>query len=173
MPREHTGHGKHPFPTMQETTLHMYTPDGQYRNQTYHVLCSQRWRSSLQSAKTRLGVDCESDHEFLIGRFRLKLKKVRKTTRPYRYELNQIPYDYTVDVTNRFRGLDVVDEVLEEPGTEVHSIVQQAVIKTISKKKGCKMAKILSEEALKITEEKRKGKIYPTECRVQEKSKER
>ena len=60
--------------------------------------CSQRWRSSIQSAKTRLGVDCGSDHEIFIAKFRLKLKKVGKTTRPFRYDLNQIPYDYTVDM---------------------------------------------------------------------------
>ena len=77
--------------------------DGQNRNQTDYILCSQRWRNSVQSAKTRLGTDCGSDHEFLIAKFRLQLKKVGKTTRPFRYNLNQIPYDYTVEVTNRFR----------------------------------------------------------------------
>ena len=77
-------------------------PDGQHRNQTDYILCSQKWRSSIQSAKTRLGADCGSDHELLIAKFRLKLKKVGKTTRPFRYDLNQILYDYTVEVTNRF-----------------------------------------------------------------------
>ena len=70
--------------------------------------CSQRWRSSIQSAKTRPGADCGSNHELLIDKFRLKLKKVRKTTRPLMYDLNQSPYDYTVDVTNRFKGLDLI-----------------------------------------------------------------
>ena len=74
------------------------SPDGQHWNQTDYILCSQRWRSSIQSAKTRLGADCGSDHELLIVKFRLKLKKVGKTTRPFRYDLNQIPYDYTVEV---------------------------------------------------------------------------
>ena len=74
-----------------------------------YILCSQRWRSSIQSAKTRLGADCGSDHELLITKFRLKLKKVGKTTRPYRYDLNQIHYDYTVEVTNRFKGLDLIE----------------------------------------------------------------
>jgi len=120
---------------MQETTLHMYTPDGQHRNQTYHVLCSQRWRSSTQSAKTRPGADCGSDHELLTVRFSLKLKKVGKTTRLFRYDLNQIPYDYTEEVTNRFRGLIMVDKVFEEPWAEVYNIVQKAVFKTISKEK--------------------------------------
>ena len=85
------------------------TPDGQYQNQTEYILCSQRWRSSTQSAKTRLGADCGSDHEILVAKFRLKLKKGGKTSRPFRYDLNQIPYDYTVDVTNRFKGLDLIE----------------------------------------------------------------
>ena len=85
------------------------SPDGQYRNQIDYILCSQRWRSSIQSAKTRLGADCGSGHELLIAKFRLKLKKAEKTTRPFRYDLNQIPYDYTVKVTNRFKGLDLIE----------------------------------------------------------------
>src|SRR5574337_1129765 len=85
------------------------SPDSQYRNQIDSILCSQRWRSSLQSAKTRPGADCGSDHELLIAKFRLKLKKVGKTTRPFRYDLNQIPYDYTVEVRNRFKGLDLIE----------------------------------------------------------------
>ena len=92
-------------------------------------------------SKTRPGADCGSDHELLIAKFRLKLKKVGETTRPFRYDLNQIPCDYTVEVTNRFKGLDLIDRVLEEPWTEVHDIVQEAGIKTISKKKKCKKAK--------------------------------
>ena len=79
------------------------SPEGQHQNQVDYILCSQRWRSSIQSAKTRLGADCGSDHELLIAKFRLKLKKVGKTAKPFRYVLNQIPYDYTVEVTNRFR----------------------------------------------------------------------
>ena len=74
-----------------------------------YIFCNQKWRSSLQSAKTRLGADCGSDHEFLIAKFRLKLKKVGKTTRPFRYDLNQIPYTYTMEVTNRFKGLDLIE----------------------------------------------------------------
>ena len=75
---------------------------------TNYILCSQRWRSSIQSAKTRLGADCDSDHELLIAKFRLKLKKVGKTTRPFSYDLNQIPYDGTVEVRNRLKGLDLI-----------------------------------------------------------------
>ena len=73
------------------------------------ILCTQRWRSSIQSAKTRPGADCGSDHELLITKFRLKLKKVRKTTRPFRYDLNQIPYNYTTEVRNRFKVLDLLE----------------------------------------------------------------
>ena len=85
------------------------SPDGQYRNQIDYVLCRQRWRSSIQSTKTRLRADCGSDHELLITKFRLKLKKVGENTRPFRYDLNQIHYDYTVEVTNRFKGLDLIE----------------------------------------------------------------
>ena len=85
------------------------SPDVQYWNQIDYILCSQRWRSSIQSTKTRLGAECGSDHELLIAKFRLKLKKVGKTTRPFRYDLNQIPYDYAVEVRNRFKGLDLIE----------------------------------------------------------------
>ena len=99
------------------------SPDGQCQNQTDYILCSQRWRSSIRSAKTRLGTDCGTDHEFHVAKFRLKLKKVGKTTRPFRYDLNQIPYDYTVEVKNRFKQLDLIDRVPEELWTEVHDTV--------------------------------------------------
>ena len=107
--------------------------------------------------KTRPG---GSGHDLLIAKFQLKLKKVGKTTRPFRYDLNQIPYDYTVEVTNRFKGLDPIDRVPEELWTEVCDIVQAAVIETIPKKRKCKNAKWLSEEALQIAEKgiKAKGK---------------
>ena len=93
------------------------------QNQFDYILCSQRRRSSIQSAKTRLGADCGSVHELLIAKFRLKLKKVGKTTRPFRYDLNQIPYDYTAEVTNRFKRLDMIDRVPEELWREVCDIV--------------------------------------------------
>ena len=129
--------------------------DDQHQNQIDYILCSQRWRSSIQSAKTRLGADCGSDHELLIAKFRLKLKKVGKTTRPFRYDLNQILYDYTVEVRNRFKGLDLIDRVPDELWMEVCDIVQETGIKTISKKKKCKKAKWLSEEALLIAVKRR------------------
>ena len=91
--------------------------------------------------KTRPGADCGTDHE-LIAKFRFKLKKVGKTTRPFRYDLNQPPYDYTIEVRNRFKGLDLIDSVLEELWMEVHDIVQETGIKAIPKKKKCKKGKM-------------------------------
>ena len=116
------------------------------------------------SAKTRVGADCGSDRELLITNFRLKfpyLKKVGKTTEPFRYDLNQIPYVHTLEMMNRFKGLDLVDRGTrrtEELWVEVCDIVPEAVIKTIPKKKKCKKAKWLSEESLQIAEKKREAK---------------
>ena len=111
-----------------------------------YIFCSQRWRSSIQSSKTRLGTDYGSNHELFIAKFRLKLKKVGKTTRPFKYNLNQIPYKFTVQkkekftvqVTDRFKGLDLIDRVPQELWTEFRDIVQEALIKTIPRKKNAK-----------------------------------
>ena len=119
---------------------------------------AKRWRSSTQSGKTRLGADCGSDHKLLIAKFKLKLKKVGKTTRPFRYDLNKIPYDCTVELRNRFKGLDLIDRVPAELWMEVHDIVQETAIKTISKKKKRKKAIRLSEEALQIAVKRREVK---------------
>ena len=113
------------------------SPDGQYRNQSDYILCSHRWRSSIQSAKTRLGADCDSDHELLIAKFRLKWKKVGKTTRPFRYDLNQIPYDYTMEVRNRFKGLDLIDRVPEELWMEFCDIVLEAGKRNAKRQNDC------------------------------------
>ena len=145
----------------QQHKRRVYTgtsPDGQHKNQIDDVLCSHRSRSSIQSAKRRPEADCGSDHELLIAKFRLKLKKVGKTTRQFRYDLNPISYDYTVEVTNRFQGLDLIDRVPEELWMEVHDIVQETGIKTIPKKKKCKKAKWLSGEALQIAVNRREAK---------------
>ena len=125
-----------------------------------YILCSQRWRNSIQSAKRRLGVDSGSDHQLLIAKFRLKLKKVGKTMRPFRYDLNQFPYSYTVEETNGFKGLDLAARVPEKVWTEVHNIVQESVTKTIPspQKQKCRKAKWLSEEALQIAEKTREVK---------------
>ena len=158
----------------------MTSPDGQLLKQIDYILCSQRWRSSIQSAKTRLGADCSSGHELLITKLRLKLKKVGKITRPFRYDLNQTPYEYTVEVRNRFKGLDLIDRVPDELWMEVGDTVQATGIKTIPKKKKCKKAKWLSEEAFHIAvkrreakKQRRKGRIFPFQCRVPKNSQER
>ena len=117
--------------------------DGLYSLQT-------KWRSSIQSVITRPGADYGSDHELLIAKFRLKLKKVGKTTRPFRYDLNQIPYNHTAEVRNRFKGLDLINRMPDELWTEVHDIVQETGIKTTPMEKKCKKAKWLSEEGLQI-----------------------
>ena len=106
------------------------------------------------------------------------MKKVGKTTRPFRYDLNQIPYDYTLEMTDRFKGLDLIDRVPDELWTGVHDVVQETGIKTIPKKKKCQKAKWLSGEALQIAVKRREAKsrgrkIFPLECRVPKKSKER
>ena len=163
----------------QQHKRQLYTwpsPDGHYQNQIDYIFCSQKWRSTTQSAKTRLGADCGSYHELLIVEFRLKLKKLGKTTRTFRYDLNKIPYDYVFEVTYRFNGLDLIGRHPEELWTEVHGLEKEAVIKIILKKKKCKKAKWLLEETLQIAEKKRKrrkGKIYPFEFRVPKISKER
>ena len=100
--------------------------------------------------------DCGSDHELLIAKFRLKVKKVGKTTRPFRYDVNQIPNDYTVGVRNRFKGLDLINRVPDKLWMEVHDTVQETGIKTTEKK--CKKAKWLSGEALQIAVKRREVK---------------
>ena len=116
--------------------------------------------------------DCGSDHELLIAKFRLNLKKVGKTTRPFRYDLNQIPYDYTVEVRNRFKELDLIDGVPEELWMEVHDIVQEIGSKIIPKKKKCRKAKWRSEEALQIAVKRRETKSKEEKLKVKEKGKD-
>ena len=134
---------------------------------------------TVREKKERTGAECDSDHELLIAKCRLKLKKVGKTTRPFRHDLSQITCDSTVDMTNKFKVLGLVDKVPEEIWMEIYNcIVQEAVTKTIPKEKKCKKAKWLSQEALQIAEERsenqgKRGEIYPTECRVPENSKKR
>ena len=108
--------------------------------------------------KKRPGGDCGSEPEFLIAKFRLKIKKIGKTTGPFRYDLNQIPYDYAVEVTNRFKGLYLVDRVSEGLWRKVYNIVHDAMTKTVPPKKKCKKAKWLSEEVLQIPEKRREAK---------------
>ena len=117
------------------------SPDSQHWNQIDYTFCKQKWGSWH-------GVDCSSDHESLIAKFRLEVKKVGKATKPFKYYLNKIPNNYTVEVRNRFKGQDLINRVPEELWAEVHDIVQETGSKTIPKKKKCKKAKWLSEEAL-------------------------
>ena len=109
------------------TSIHDYWKDHNFdymdQNQIACILCSQRWRSSIWSAKRRPAVDCGSDYELLIAKFRLKLKNVGETTRPFRYDLNQIPCDYTVEIMNRCKGLNLVDRLHEELWMKVHNVV--------------------------------------------------
>ena len=122
------------------------------------ILFAAKDGEALQSAKTKLGADCGSHHELLIAKFRLKLKKVGKTTRQFRYDLNQILYDYTIEVRNRFKTLDLIDRVPDEPWTEVRDMVQETGIKIIPMEKKCKKVKWLSEEALQIDVERKEAK---------------
>ena len=131
--------------------------DGQHQNQIDYILCSQSWRSSIRLAKTRLGADCGSDHEHLISNFRLKLNKVGKTTRPFRYDLNQILYDYAVEVRNRLKGLDLIDRMPEELWMEVRDIVQETGIKTIPMEKKCKKSKMVVRGGLTNSCEKKRS----------------
>ena len=129
-----------------------------------NILCSQRWRSSVQSVKKGQGAVCGSDHELHIAKFRLKLKKVGKNTRPFRYDLNQIPYDYTVEVRNRFKGLDVT-ECLMNYGWKFVTLYKETGIKTILMEKKCTKVKWLrggltnSCEKKRSKKQRRKGKI--------------
>ena len=164
----------------QKRQLYTWTsPDGQHWNQTDYILCSWRWRSSIESAKTRPGADCGSGHKLLIAKFRVKLKKLGTTTRPFRYDLNQILYDHTVEVTNRFKGLNLADRVLQALWESVHNIVQEAVTKAIPKKEMYEDKMVVwggltsSWEKKRSERQGKRGKTYPTECRVPENNKDR
>ena len=154
------------------------SPDGQYQNQIDYIHCSWRWRSSIQSANTRLGVDCGSDHELLIAKFRLKLKKVGKITRPFRYDLNKIPYDCTVEMRNRFKGLDLI-ECLKNYGQRFMTLYRRKWSRPSPRKRNAKSKMAVWWGITNCREKKRsekhrlKGKIHPFECRLPKNSKER
>jgi len=111
---------------------------GQHRNQIDYIFCSQRWRNSIQSAKARPGADCGSDHELPITKLRLKLKKVGKTTRPLEYDLNQIPYDNTVEVRNRFKGVDLIDKLLMNYGQRFMTLYRRQGSRPSPRKRNAK-----------------------------------
>ena len=154
-PRECTGHSKHPFPTIQDNTVHM--------NITRWLILKSDWLYSSQPKMERLcTVSRNKTGSWLWLRswtpycqIQTQIEKAGKTTRPFRYDLSQIPYDYTVEVTNIFKQLYLIDRVPEELWTEVHDIKQEAVIKTTPKKRKCKKVKWLSEEALQIAEKRK------------------
>ena len=158
MPRKCTAIANTLFQKHKRRLYTWTSPDGRHRNHIDYILCRQGWRSFIQSTKTRRGADCGSDHELLIAKFRLKLKQVGKSTRPFRYDLNQIPYDYTVEVRNSFKGIDLIDRVPDELWNEVSDIVQETGIKTIPVEKKCKKAKRLPEVALQIAVKRREAK---------------
>ena len=149
-PREPTGHSKHPLPTTTEMTLHMDIIRWSILKSDWLYSLQPKMEKLYTVSKNKTGSWLCSDHEFLIAKFRLKLKKIQKTNSPFSHDLNQTHYDYTVKVTNRFKGLCLIDRVPEELWLEVLDIVQEAGIRTIPKKKKCKKAKWLSEEAFQI-----------------------
>ena len=163
---------------MANTRWTWTSPDCQYWNQIDYILCSWRWRSSIQSAKTRPGADCSSNHELLIAKFRLILNKVGRTTRPFRYDLSSIPYDYTVEVTNKFKGLDLI-ECLKNYGWSSVTLSRRWWSKPSPRKKMQQGRMVICAGLIKSWEKKRserksrKGKIHPCECRVPKNSKER
>ena len=165
----------------QQHKRRLYTwtsPDGQRRNQIDYILCSQSWSSSIQSAKTRPGADCGSDHELLLAKFRLKLKKAGKTTRPFRYDLKQIPYDYTVELGNRFKELDLIEYLMNYGWSSMTLYRRQGLRpfprkRNAKKQNGCPRRPQNSCEKKRSKKQRRKGKIYPFECRVPKNSKER
>ena len=138
MPREHTDHSKHPLPTTQEKTTHGRHQTAKTETRLITFFAAKDGEALYSQQQKRPGADCGSDHELLIAKSRLTLKKVGKTTRPFRYDLNQIPCNYTVEVKKRFKELDLIDRVSEELWMEVRDIVQEAGIKTVSKKMKCK-----------------------------------
>ena len=164
----------------QQHKRRLYTwtsPDGQHQNQIDYILCCQRRRSSIESVKTRPRADCVSDHELLIAKFRLKLKKVGKTTRPFRYDLNQISYDYTVEVRNRLKGLDLIGCLMNYV-QRLMTLYRSQWSRASPRKRNAKNKMAIwggltnSCEKKRTEKQRRKGKTYPFECRVPKNSKE-
>ena len=135
LPKESTHHSQHTLPTTQRRLSTSTSTDGRHQNQVDYIICSQRWRSSTHSTKSRLEANYGSDHELHIVKFRVKWKKIGNTTRSFKHDLNQIPYDYRVEERNIFKGLDLIDRVPDELWMEIHGIVKETEIKTISKKR--------------------------------------
>ena len=179
LPREHDSHNKHPLQTTQEKTLHMDITRWSIPKSDWWYFCSQRWRSSIQSAEIKLGADCGSDHELLIAKFRLKLKKVGKTIRPFRYDLNHILFDYTVEVINRFKGLDDSQSAWRTMDGGSWYFIEGRNQNHPQEKEMLKGKMVVwggltnSWEKKRSKRHRRKGKIHSFECRVPKNSKER
>ena len=133
--KEHACHSKHPFSNTTDNSTHGHHQMVNTEIRLIIFFAAEDGEVLYSQQKTRPGADCGSDLKLLIAKFRLKLKKVGKGTMPFMSDLNQIPYDYTVEVTNRVKGLDLINRASEELWTEVHNIVQEAVTKTILKEK--------------------------------------
>ena len=168
MPREHTSHSKYSLPTTQEMTVRMDITRWSIQKSDLLYSLQPKMEKLYTVNKRRPVADSGSDHvSSLLQNSDFTLKKVEKTSRPFKYDLNQIPYDYTVEVTNRFKGLNLLDRVPEEIWMKVRNIVQRVVTKTIPKKRKYKKARWLSEEAFQTVEERRekiakeKGKDMP------------
>ena len=138
LPRKCTGHSKHPLPTAQEKTLHMDITRWSTLKSDWLYSLHPKMEKLYTVTKNKMGSRLWLRSWTLLVKFRLKLKKVGKTTRPFRYDLNQIPYDYTVEVRNRFKDLDLIDRMPDELWNEIRDIVQETGIKTIYMKKKCK-----------------------------------
>ena len=139
LPRERTGHTRHPLATAQEVTFHIDITRWSITNSDWLHSFQPKMESSIQLAKTRVGIDCGSDCKLLVAKFKLKSQKVGKTSKPFRYDLNQISYDFAVEIINGFKGLDLIGEMHEELWVQVQNIVEEVVNKTIHKKKKGKM----------------------------------
>ena len=157
MPRKDTDHRKHPLPTTQKKTVHMDITRWSTLKSDLLYSLQPKMEKLCTVSKSRLGAHCGSDHELLIAKFRLKLKKVGKTTRLFRYDLNQITYDYTVEARNRFKGLDLI-EFLMNYGQRFMTLYRRQGSRPSPWKRNAKTAKWLSEEALKIAVKRREVK---------------
>ncbi|CAF1396827.1 unnamed protein product [Adineta steineri] len=145
----------------QQPKRRLYTwtsPGGQYRNQIDYILCNQRWRSSIKLSKTRPTADCGTEHELLLAKIQIKLKKTGKVVKQLKYDSANIPHQYTVNIKNRFDGLDLEDRLPEGLWTEIRGIIKEETTKNIPHQKKQKRAKWLSDDTLKVAEERRKEK---------------
>ena len=156
-PRECPGHSKHPLPTTQEKTLRMGITRWSTPKPDWLYSLQPKMEKLYTVSKNKTGADCGSDQQLLIAKFRLKLKKVGKTTRSFKYDWNQIPYNYTVEVTHRFKGLDMI-ECLKNYGWRFLTLYKRQWSKPSPRKKKCSKSTWLSEEALQIAEKRRKVK---------------